>query len=73
LEPDRPSAIVRASGHALGRINDRTLAALNALICVPMRRIGFLIPAGGRRFRQTVSTDMISLRRKVKLNLVKKR
>jgi hypothetical protein len=72
LEPDRPSTIVRASGHALGRVNDRPLAALNALICVPMRRIGSsLLPEDARP--ANFATDMITLRQKVKLNLVKKR
>jgi len=47
-EPDSHStAVARTAGRSLGRMNDRALAALDA--CVPMRRIGFLVAAAGRR------------------------
>ena len=58
------------SRHALGRVSDR--AVVFDALYVPMRRIGFLISAGVRtHVRHTAELDMISLRQKVKLNLVK--
>jgi hypothetical protein len=57
------------SRHALGRVSDR--AVLFGALCMPKRRIGFLIIAGVRtHIRQIVLQHMISLRQKVKLNLV---
>ena len=54
-------------------MNDRALAALDAVF-VPMWRIRFLIAAGVRpHVRQIARADMVSLRQKVKLNLVKQR
>jgi hypothetical protein len=54
-------------------MNDQASAALDAIF-VPMWRIGFLINAGGRtHVRQIARADMVPLRQKVKLNLVKQR
>jgi hypothetical protein len=61
-----------ARRHALGRVNDR--AAIFVALLVPIWRIGFLIIAGGADARPANSAGyMISLRQKVKLNLVKQR
>jgi hypothetical protein len=69
--PDRPSTAARAIGHALGRVNDRASATLDAVF-VPMWRIGFLIIAGGADARPAKdAVYMILHQQKVKLNFVR--
>ena len=70
--PTHKCPVARTTGRSLGRMSDQ--AAVNATMSVPRRRIGFLeVAAGARRTSGRLRMDMISLRRKVKLNFVKSR